>query len=351
MQVIAWASIIYGLRPLKAGNCHPHAAARALGNSRNQWANLIATACSPCRSRQPRKHMLHERDRTSNACHARTSDCSPGVRHSNLISSSRHLTYFCIILYSTPTGLPGALNGLYTSMSKTTEAVTPMSFLTSLRQAFPQFAEMARSSGGMKGLTGGYAQQGWLLYHAQSRSILTKCLHVRRRRMLDSDDQCSQRCSWPSRTVGIRTSCFEEVHRAVYVGRDAPRVRSIICFAALVLTVIDVLWSNRLKCDEAPEEPPSVTVEKVLKVECNIGPTTNYMHSGIMDVSIFLFECCLCYSKNKHLSFFHRRWTESSRSIHLHWVATPCTQLIRGWLVCLRISRYIWFVSTGSEIF
>lgn len=42
----------------------------------------------------------------------------------------------------------------------------------------------------------------------------------------------------------------------------------------------------RLKCDEAPEEPSTVTVERVLKVECNITISTNYMHTGIMDVSL-----------------------------------------------------------------
>lgn len=41
----------------------------------------------------------------------------------------------------------------------------------------------------------------------------------------------------------------------------------------------------RLKCDEAPEEPPTVTIERVLKIECNIVVSTNYMHTGIMDVS------------------------------------------------------------------
>lgn len=40
----------------------------------------------------------------------------------------------------------------------------------------------------------------------------------------------------------------------------------------------------RLKCDEAPEEPPTVVTEKVLKIECNISITTNFMASGIKDV-------------------------------------------------------------------
>jgi len=40
---------------------------------------------------------------------------------------------------------------------------------------------------------------------------------------------------------------------------------------------------RELKCDEAPEEPSTVAIEKVLKIECNISGATNYMHTGIMD--------------------------------------------------------------------
>jgi hypothetical protein len=41
----------------------------------------------------------------------------------------------------------------------------------------------------------------------------------------------------------------------------------------------------RLKCDEAPEEEPSIQSEKSFKVDCNITGTTNFMHSGILSVS------------------------------------------------------------------
>lgn len=40
----------------------------------------------------------------------------------------------------------------------------------------------------------------------------------------------------------------------------------------------------RLKCTEAPEEPASIASEKILKVECNITITTNYMQNGILNV-------------------------------------------------------------------
>jgi hypothetical protein len=46
-----------------------------------------------------------------------------------------------------------------------------------------------------------------------------------------------------------------------------------------------------LKPDEALEEEPTITKEKVYKIECNIGMTTNYMHSGITDVRRIAFTC------------------------------------------------------------
>lgn len=45
-------------------------------------------------------------------------------------------------------------------MTHTTEAVTPTSFLSDLRRAFPQFAELSRTGGAMKAFGGAYAQQG-----------------------------------------------------------------------------------------------------------------------------------------------------------------------------------------------
>lgn len=40
---------------------------------------------------------------------------------------------------------------------------------------------------------------------------------------------------------------------------------------------------RELKCDEAENEPATVSTEAVLKIECNISPSTTYMQSGIMD--------------------------------------------------------------------
>ena len=43
----------------------------------------------------------------------------------------------------------------------------------------------------------------------------------------------------------------------------------------------------RLKCDEAADEPESVSFEKTLKVSCNISNAVNYMQQGIMEVRCF----------------------------------------------------------------
>jgi ubiquitin carboxyl-terminal hydrolase 14 len=48
--------------------------------------------------------------------------------------------------------------------------------------------------------------------------------------------------------------------------------------------LLTTLFANRLRCVEAPEEGVGVTIEKVLKIECNIGVTTSYMLTGIMAV-------------------------------------------------------------------
>lgn len=87
--------------------------------------------------------------------------------------SMRKLTVILNLFYSTlltidvilprrssPTGIPTQLKQLFGGMTHTTEAVTPSSFLSDLRRAFPQFAEMSRATGAMKAFGGAYAQQG-----------------------------------------------------------------------------------------------------------------------------------------------------------------------------------------------
>jgi len=43
--------------------------------------------------------------------------------------------------------------------------------------------------------------------------------------------------------------------------------------------------TSRLTCVEAPTEPPATRTEHLLKLECNITINTNFMVSGILDVS------------------------------------------------------------------
>ncbi|TCD68576.1 deubiquitinating enzyme [Steccherinum ochraceum] len=139
---------------------------------------------------------------------------------------------------SPPPGLPTQLKNLYKTMSSTVDEVTPTPFLLSLREAFPQFAEMSRSGNKMMG--GGYAQQDaeecWVQLLGSLRDVP----------------------GLPGPSGSGASKRFIEQYLTGEVRRE-------------------------LTCDEAPEEPASVTTEKVLKIECNITINTNYMHSGIMD--------------------------------------------------------------------
>ncbi|KAG6888563.1 hypothetical protein C0992_008192, partial [Termitomyces sp. T32_za158] len=95
------------------------------------------------------------------------------------------------------TPLPAALRDLYANMARTSDTVTPMGFLSTLRQVNPQFAEMDRSG---KQMGGTYAQQ---------------------------DHQHSTKCSWPQCgwffVWHITTSddCHEKIRGTVSYGSDA----------------------------------------------------------------------------------------------------------------------------------
>ena len=58
-------------------------------------------------------------------------------------------------------------------------------------------------------------------------------------------------------------------------------VAPTLCMRPIYFTT----W-RRLSSPEAPDEPPTVSEENVLKVECNITSTTNFMLSGIMEVCL-----------------------------------------------------------------
>jgi len=86
---------------------------------------------------------------------------------------------------------------------------------------------------------------------------------------------------WDRRGSSCRT---RKIHSAIHDGRDAQRVRFYVQSELTRKSEND----PRLRCDEAPEEPVSVSSEQVLKIECNISITTNFMLTGIMNVRDFL---------------------------------------------------------------
>ncbi|KAL5525365.1 UBP6 [Sanghuangporus sanghuang] len=125
-----------------------------------------------------------------------------------------------------------ALRDMYASLRTSVDAFTPLSFLSALRQAVPQFGELARV--GKSGM-GGYAQQ-------------------------DAEECFTQICHALNAIPGAGDSRKQFVEQ--YMMAEMRR---------------------ELRCDEAPAEEPTISFEKVLKLECNISATTNYMHTGIMD--------------------------------------------------------------------
>jgi len=134
--------------------------------------------------------------------------------------------------------LPKALSDLYKNMSSTTDTVNPNGFLQVLRQVNPQFAE--RDRGRMNNILSGYAQQDAEECYNQIINSLRQVPGI------------------PSAGPSDTTKSFVEQYLMGEIQRT-------------------------LTCDESPEEPPSISKEQVLKIECNITNTTNYMLSGIMN--------------------------------------------------------------------
>ncbi|KAI1787341.1 cysteine proteinase [Ganoderma leucocontextum] len=139
---------------------------------------------------------------------------------------------------SAPPGLPMALRSLYSDMANTTDSVVPTTFLSALRQAVPQFGEVAPASvSPFKVLAGGgYAQQD-----------AEECWDVQGLPRSSSDSSAA-------------AGKFVEQYMTGEVKRTL-----------------------KLKESEASEEPESVAFEKVLKISCNISLTVNYLQQGIME--------------------------------------------------------------------
>ncbi|KIJ25309.1 hypothetical protein M422DRAFT_785614 [Sphaerobolus stellatus SS14] len=127
--------------------------------------------------------------------------------------------------------LTKAMAQLYDSMERTTEGFPPMHFLSVLRQVVPQFAEVSRQ-GSVP------AQQ-------------------------DAEE------------------CWTQIVNALSVlpGKSADGSSAQTKFVDQYMVGE---MTTELKCLEAPDEAPSVSKEKIMKVACNISKETNFMTNGIM---------------------------------------------------------------------
>ncbi|THV03496.1 cysteine proteinase [Dendrothele bispora CBS 962.96] len=137
--------------------------------------------------------------------------------------------------------LPAAMRNLYANMTRTTDAINPTAFLNVLRQVNPQFAERDRS-GKMAGMMAGYSQQD----AEECYSTILNGL-----REVDIPDSLVP----PAAASAARTKFIDQ-----YLMGEIRR---------------------ELASPEAPEEAPSISTERIMKIECNITSQTNYMHSGI----------------------------------------------------------------------
>jgi len=145
--------------------------------------------------------------------------------------------------YSGPMTLTSALRDLYAGMSKTADAFPPLAFLTLLREANPQFAEMARG-GNIP------AQQ--------------------------DADECWQQIITSLNTLpGLKPATKGDV--------EMDGASSSEPTAHFVEQYLAGQMSKTLTCDDAPDEPPTHTVERIFKLDCNITINTNFMMSGILD--------------------------------------------------------------------
>ncbi|GAW03081.1 ubiquitin carboxyl-terminal hydrolase 6 [Lentinula edodes] len=140
--------------------------------------------------------------------------------------------------------LPRPLRDLYTNLSRTSDAVNPAGFLNILRQVNPQFAERDRNRKGSMGIGGGYAQQ-------DAEECYSQVLNSVR------DVEVPDILIRPGAVNGGQRKRFVEQYMMGEMRRE-------------------------LSSPEAPDEPPTVSNEKIMKIECNINSQTNYMHSGIM---------------------------------------------------------------------
>lgn len=101
-----------------------------------------------------------------------------------------------------------------------------------------------------------------------------------------------------------------------------------------------------MTCDEAPEEPASVSTEQVLKIECNITISTNYMLSGIMNVRRILYVFVMVPMGLSPYSLLTKSW----RKTRLVSGDKPCTRKNQECQGCPATSQCTWYASLGERI-
>ncbi|KAJ9092675.1 hypothetical protein QFC21_006740 [Naganishia friedmannii] len=145
-----------------------------------------------------------------------------------------------------------SLKTLFGTMREKTvsdDYVVPLLPLTSLRQVAPQFSEQDPH--------GGYSQQ-------------------------DADEMWTQTIS--------------SLHHAL---RPAGSSRSFVD------QYLSADLQQTLTCDEAPEEPPTTKVDRVLKLDCNISIETNHLLTGIKD-KITAFQTANQFDDTKKAKIMRR---------------------------------------------
>lgn len=198
-----------------------------------------------------------------------------------------------VSVHQSSTLLPGALRDLYRDMGKTTDSITPMQFLSILRQENPQFAEVDRRE---KSMMRGYAQQD----AEECYSFIIQTL----RNVPGLSGEGTTLATSAQAAVGSQS--FVEQYMMGKMRRE-------------------------LTCIEAPEEPASIMSEQILKVECNITINTNHMLTGIMNS-------------------LDQKLEKNSPSLGRSAVYTQKSRLSRlPWYLSIHMVRFMWRTEIGKK--
>ncbi|KAF9528754.1 hypothetical protein CPB83DRAFT_813265 [Crepidotus variabilis] len=184
------------------------------------------------------------------------------------------------------TPLPTALRDLYAQMSKTTDSIVPSRFLGVLREVNPQFAEMDRSERTAAQMFLG--KQGYAQQDAEEcyNAIINTLRNVPG---LESSASASSSASGSGPSTISSSISRSAIATSSTTARGPAALRSVATGAEAAIGQKRFVeqWlmgemRRELKCDESTDEPPVVSTEQVLKVDCNINMNTNFMLSGIL---------------------------------------------------------------------